>query len=1081
MLLALLACSDQAVTRFNNEPLAAITSHVDGSEVLEGYTESFFGSASDPDHDPSDLVVNWYVDGERACTGQVPEADGTTSCDLTLQVNGGDVTMEVKDPEGAAGSDAVALTVVPTDRPVVELTSPTDDEPLYSDVLVVFEGIVSDGEDLAEDLVVWWQDDAGEGLDVDGQPDADGGVLGYGYLAEGDHALTLWAQDSSGKTGSDGVVVTVGPPNSPPTCTIDEPASGGSSESGAEVTFRGSVGDVDIGPERLVLSWSSDRDGSLSTSDASSDGSTGVSTSSLSIGTHQIALRVEDDLGAVCSESIAWSVGTPPDAEIDSPGTGTTVNEGDTVSFEGSVSDDQSTADELAVSWSSSVDGVLHEAPPDSSGRTAFSTADLRAGTHAISLTVTDTDGLYATDSLTLTVNGLPGAPVISLAPSNPTSDDSLSVAIDTAASDPEGDPITYSYAWFVGGTASSASTTATLPASATARDDTWRVDVTPNDGSGDGTAGSAEVTIGNSAPTVSSVTLSPDPAGTDDTLSCTPATASDADGDTVAYAYAWDVSGSDPGATTSSLSDEHHERGDTVTCTVTPTDGTDDGAAVASNTVTVANTAPSVSEVALSPDPAYAGETLSCSWAFDDADGDSDQSTASWAVGGATVASGTSYSGSFVRGDVVACTVTPDDGSDTGSDVSASLTIANTAPSITSVSISPNPADAADTLTCTYSGFSDVDGDSDASLVTWSVDGSTVGTGTTLASGFAKDDVVTCTVTPSDGLDDGTTRSASLTIDNNAPSIGSVSISPSAAYTDDTLVASASATDADGDGVDVDYDWYVEGSWVAVGSSLDGAVYFEKDETVYVVATPNDGEDTGASATSSSVTVLNSPPSAPVIAIDPSDPVAEVDDLWCELVTESTDADGDDIDYAFDWEVEGSAYPSGDSAELGPDTTEWSDDTVPAEDLFEDETWTCTVYPHDGDTYGDPDVDSVTVGAESEDSYSGSWSVWPSVSYSCAYGLVSVSVSTLSVVDSYPSIIVSGGGSQPGTMTGSFTATDTFTASSTLPGTCTETYTLSGTFTDTVTFSGTLSASYSGGLWCFDCTNQSFSVTATR
>ena len=44
----------------------------------------------------------------------------------------------------------------------------------------------------------------------------------------------------------------------------------------------------------------------------------------------------------------------------------------------------------------------------------------------------------------------------------------------------------------------------------------------------------------------------------------------------------------------------------------------------------------------------------------------------------------------------------------------SNTVTIDNTAPSIDSVAIDPDPAAATDTLTCSYTGFDDADDDAD-------------------------------------------------------------------------------------------------------------------------------------------------------------------------------------------------------------------------------------------------------------------------------------------------------------------------------------------------------------------------------
>ena len=58
----LVGCSDTSVKAFNAEPEATITSHSDGDEVYEGYTESFRGAVSDPDHASEDLTATWYLD-----------------------------------------------------------------------------------------------------------------------------------------------------------------------------------------------------------------------------------------------------------------------------------------------------------------------------------------------------------------------------------------------------------------------------------------------------------------------------------------------------------------------------------------------------------------------------------------------------------------------------------------------------------------------------------------------------------------------------------------------------------------------------------------------------------------------------------------------------------------------------------------------------------------------------------------------------------------------------------------------------------------------------------------------------------
>ena len=111
----LLACKpDSGVKAFNAEPEAEITSHADASEVLEGYVETFRGSVTDPDHSAEDLVAIWYLGTEEVCAAAAPAEDGTTSCDILITAEADEVALEVRDPQDAAGSDILPITVIPT-------------------------------------------------------------------------------------------------------------------------------------------------------------------------------------------------------------------------------------------------------------------------------------------------------------------------------------------------------------------------------------------------------------------------------------------------------------------------------------------------------------------------------------------------------------------------------------------------------------------------------------------------------------------------------------------------------------------------------------------------------------------------------------------------------------------------------------------------------------------------------------------------------------------------------------------------------------------------------------------------------
>ncbi len=206
-------------------------------------------------------------------------------------------------------------------------------------------------------------------------------------------------------------------------------------------------------------------------------------------------------------------------------------------------------------------------------------------------------------------------------------------------------------------------------------------------------------------------------------------------------------------------------------------------------------------------------------------------------------------------------------------------------------------------------------------------------------------------------GDKDDTDKDTGPTIQNTAPTVSGVVISPTTAYTNDTLTASASVEDADGDSLTVSYDWYVDGTLAQSGAiaTLSGATAFDKDEAVEVTLTVDDGTDS-ASASSSALTISNTAPTAPVVSIDPEEPQAGADDLVCLIDTDSTDDDGDSISYSIEWDVDGTTWTG------STYTTYETDDTIDGADTDAEEEWTCTVTPNDGDEDGDSASTSVTI-----------------------------------------------------------------------------------------------------------------------
>ena len=535
----------------------------------------------------------------------------------------------------------------------------------------------------------------------------------------------------------------------------------------------------------------------------------------------------------------------------------------------------------------------------------------------------------------------------------------------EVTSTDDDADTVTYTYAWTRDGQ-SVTRTDATIPASETAHGETWTVTVTPNDGEEDGEAVTASVTVANTAPAVERVELAPSPAYEDSVLTATAFGVDDLDDDAVTLTYTWfvndtEVQSGEDDTLTGALFSKH----DLVRVEVTPTDGFVDGATVASDDLLVENTVPagtSVSVVSSSADEmAYEASALTCTpTGWTDADGDAESWTYTWQVDGATTSTAASIDGSlFSKGSVVACVATPTDGEASGAPLTSSaVRVGNTAPVLAGASLSTTAPTETDVVSATLGAATDDDGDTITYAYAWNVDGVLASTSATLSpSRFSKGNRITLTVTPYDGTDLGAPVTTSEAIAaNTAPTVSSVSLTPASVYTNSTITANAVSSDLDGDTVSLSYDWTVNGVPVgASGSTLDGSVYFDKNDTVSVSVTPNDGERDGTALASSSVTVRNTLPTAPGVSIDPADPDVG-DTLICDVTSPSTDADGDPLTYTYAWTENGTAFTSA-------GTTYATGDTVAGTWVGDSDTFVCSVTASDGTGTSGAGTDTVTAG----------------------------------------------------------------------------------------------------------------------
>jgi len=200
----MLGCqSDSALTNTVADPVADITSHVNGVMVAQDNVEYFRGAVSDANDGPQDLIATWRIDGHIACPPAAPSANGITTCDIFISENAKQVTLEVRDLSDATSSDSINLRMIADAvvSPLIEIISPVDGK-WYLKGDIIFEVTVTDTDDDPTDLDLKW--------DIDGtiydtpDPDKNGNAaFTLSSLSAGLHQTLVTVTNTDGLRSSD--------------------------------------------------------------------------------------------------------------------------------------------------------------------------------------------------------------------------------------------------------------------------------------------------------------------------------------------------------------------------------------------------------------------------------------------------------------------------------------------------------------------------------------------------------------------------------------------------------------------------------------------------------------------------------------------------------------------------------------------------------------------------------------------------------------------------------------------------------------------------------------------------------------
>ncbi|MFK7930000.1 MAG: hypothetical protein AB8H79_17535 [Myxococcota bacterium] len=422
----------------------------------------------------------------------------------------------------------------------------------------------------------------------------------------------------------------------------------------------------------------------------------------------------------------------------------------------------------------------------------------------------------YAPTVLSTTIANAYPYGIVSISPSQPQAGQDLAAV--PGFTDPDGEDVTYTYAWTKNGTG--AGSDAVIPGDQLVKGDEWEVTVTASDAAGSSEPVTASVTVLNTVPSVAGARIQPEQVYDDTEVSCQGINFNDVDGDPEGFKTLWLVDGFEV-STDATLTGDFFDRGQVISCQLIPTDGEGDGAPVMSEPVEVGNGTPTVDSVVIDGDTQNRNNALTFSpVGAVDADGDDIEYLVWWLVNGRGVSQEQTLSPElFQRGDKVSISVVPYDGFLEGEQVtSAEVEIQNAPPVIVESGFVASPI-YTDSQLDPKVLTTDADNDPVTLSFVWTVNGSTVGDSTGALDGlveFDRADTVGYEVVPNDGIDDGEAfTSPTETVANKPPSLPELTIEPKPTLPEEDVVCAMveEAVDADGDTVTYTFEWEVDGT----------------------------------------------------------------------------------------------------------------------------------------------------------------------------------------------------------------------------------------------------------------------------
>lgn len=358
----------------NALPQLTLLTPLDASLHNEGEAILFSATANDAEDGVLDANVIWSSNfvGIFGTGGQLTQA---------LTPGGHIITASITDSFGVTINKSILVEV--NAAPVVTIQQPLDGVLIQQGDDISLLARASDVEDFTGTLdtqIIW-----SSNLD---------GVLGTGaqlnpILSAGSHIITASITDTNGLTTTQSITVNV---NGQPQLTILSPLNGTLYQQGDSVTLTGTASDLEDGILTTTIEWVSSVQGLLGTG--------GSLTQVLSVGNHIITAEVRDSTGGITTHTVSINVNGLPLLSARTLSGESLFNEGDSVTFVGDATDIEDGVITANINWTSSLDGVI--------GTGAQLIKVLSVGNHTITASVTDSAGVTVSESIVLSINGLP-------------------------------------------------------------------------------------------------------------------------------------------------------------------------------------------------------------------------------------------------------------------------------------------------------------------------------------------------------------------------------------------------------------------------------------------------------------------------------------------------------------------------------------------------------------------------------------------------------------------------------------------------------------------------------------------------